>query len=92
MKLTLKQRLKILFTGEMPELLIAVDKNIPTLDTPPLRLYDPVIDSPRIKRSHDNYATLAKKCRKNPNSWTQIATVPRTTAAPSHQKSATEDS
>lgn len=82
MKLTLKQRLKILFTGEMPELLIAVDKNIPTLDTPPLRLYDPVIDSPRIKRSHDNYATLAKKCRKTPNTWIQIATVPRTTAAP----------
>lgn len=64
MKLTLKQRLKILFTGEMPEPFIAVDKNVPTLDTPPLRLYDPVIDSPRTKRSHDNYVTLAKKCRK----------------------------
>lgn len=80
MKLTLRQRIKILFTGEMPEPLI--DKNIFTLETHPLRPYDPVIDSPRTKRSHDNYVTLAKQCRKNPNSWTQIATVPLTTAAP----------
>lgn len=82
MKLTLRQRIKILFTGETPEPLIAVDKNIFTPETLPLRPYDPVIDSPRTKRSHDNYVTLAKKCRKTPNKWIQIATVPLTTAAP----------
>ena len=82
MKLTLAQRFKILFTGEMSEPFMVVDTTAFTRNTGVLRPYDPVIDSPRIKRSHDNYATLAKKCRKNPNSWTQIATVPRTTAAP----------
>lgn len=82
MKLTLKQRLKILFTGEMPEDLIAIKKGtIKLLDTAPL-IPDTTVVSQRTKRSHDNYAALAKKCRKNPNSWIQIATVPRTTAAP----------
>lgn len=73
MKLTLSQRLKILFTGEMPE--------TPTAPTAPI-VDNTIIVSQRTKRSHDNYATLAKKCRKNPNQWTQIATAPRSTAAP----------
>lgn len=74
MKLTLKQRIIALFTGKLPEPLMAVD-------TTSLRPYITVV-SQRTKRSHDHYVTLAKKCRKNPNSWTQIATVPLTTAAP----------
>lgn len=82
MKLTLKQRIIALFTGKLPEPLMAVDTTAFTLGTGALRPYDPVIDSPRTKRSHDNYVTLAKQCRKNPNVWIQIATVPRSTAAP----------
>lgn len=82
MKLTLKQRFRILFTGEMPEPFMVVDTTVFTRNTGVLRPYDPVIDSPRIKRSHDNYAALAKKCRKTPNQWTQIVTAPRSTAAP----------
>lgn len=64
----------VLFTGKLPEPLMAVD-------TAPLRP-DTTVASQRTKRSHDNYVTLAKQCRKNPNSWTQIATVPLTIAAP----------
>lgn len=82
MKLTLKQRMIVLFTGELPESLMAVEKGtIKLLDTAPL-IPDTTVASQRTRRSHDNYVTLAKKCRKNPNSWTQIATVPLTTAAP----------
>lgn len=82
MKLTLKQRIIALFTGKLPEPLMAVDTNaFKILDTAPL-IPDTTVASPRTKRSHDNYVTLAKQCRKNPNSWTQIATVPLTTAAP----------
>lgn len=81
MKLTLSQRLKILFTGKMPEPLMAVDTNALTVDTTTL-IPDTAVAYQRTKRSHDNYATLAKKCRKNPNQWTQIATAPRSTAAP----------
>lgn len=46
MKLTLKQRLKILFTGKMPEPLIAVDKTIFKVNTGVLRSYDPTVDEP----------------------------------------------
>ena len=46
MKLTFKQRLKILFTGEMPEPLVAIDKNIFKVNTGVLRPYDPTIDEP----------------------------------------------
>lgn len=46
MKLTLRQRLKILFTGEMPEPLIAVDKTIFKVNTGVLRSYDPTVDEP----------------------------------------------
>lgn len=74
MKLTLSQRLKILFTGEMPEPLMAVDTTTLIPDTSAV--------SQRTKRSHDSYAALAKKCRKTPNQWTQIVTAPRSTAAP----------
>lgn len=82
MKLTLKQRLKILFTGKMPEPLMVIDTTpLIKCDTTMLRP-DTAEVSQRTKRSHDNYAALAKKCRKTPNSWIQIATVPRTTAAP----------
>lgn len=83
MKLTLKQRLKILFTGKMPEPLIVFDKNaFKLLDTGILRPYNPTVDEPPRQRSHDNYVTLAKQCRKTPNKWVQITTVPRSTAAP----------
>lgn len=76
MKLTFKQRMIVLFTGKLPEPLIAVDATSFKLpDTP-------TVVSQHIKRSHDDYITLAKKCRKSPNVWTQIATVPRSTAAP----------
>lgn len=92
MKLTLKQRLKILFTGEMPEPLIAVDKTIFKLDTGRLRPWDPTVDEPARQRSHGNYVALAKQCRKTPNVWTQIATVPHSTAAPLASKSDTADS
>lgn len=47
MKLTFKQRLKILFTGEMPEPLIAFDKNaFKLLDAGVLRSYNPTVDEP----------------------------------------------
>lgn len=78
MKLTLAQRFKILFTGKMPEPLMAVK----LLDTPTTLMPDTAIAYQRTTRTHDGYAALAKKCRKNPNSWTQIATAPRSTAAP----------
>lgn len=82
MKLTLRQRIKILFTGKMPEPLMAVDTNaFKLLDTNMLRP-DTTEVSPRTKRSHDNYVTLSKQCRKTPNKWIQITTVPLTTAAP----------
>ena len=82
MKLTFRQRIIALFTGKLPEPLIAVNTtSFIKYDTTPLRP-DTTVASQRTKRSHDNYVTLAKKCRKNPNSWTQIATVPLTTAAP----------
>lgn len=73
MKFTIGQRLKILFTGKLPE--------TPTAPTAPI-VDNTIIASQRTKRSLDNYAALAKKCRKTPNMWIQIATVPRTTAAP----------
>lgn len=82
MKLTLSQRLKILFTGKMPEPLMVVDTTAFMRNTGVLRAYDPTVVSQRTARTHDGYATLAKKCRKTPNAWIQIATVPRTTAAP----------
>lgn len=83
MKLTLKQRIIALFTGELPEPLDVIDKTtfiklFPTA----LRIDPAAVASQRTKRSHDNYVTLAKKCRKNPNKWVQIVTVPPTTAAP----------
>lgn len=81
MKLTLKQRLKILFTGKLPEPLMTVDTNALAVDTTTL-IPDTAVVSPRTKRSHDSYAALAKKCRKTPNQWTQIVTAPRSTAAP----------
>lgn len=82
MKLTFKQRIIALFTGKLPEPLMAVDTTAFTLRTGVLRAYTPAVDEIARQRSHDNYITLAKKCRKNPNSWTQITTAPRSTAAP----------
>lgn len=82
MKLTLSQRLKILFTGKMPEPLIAIDKNIFTIKTGVLRPYGPVIDSPRTTLTHDDYVSLAKQCRKNPNKWIQITIKPCKSARP----------
>lgn len=81
MKLTLAQRFKILFTGKMPEPLMAVDTNALAVGTTTL-IPDTAVAYQRTKRSHDSYVTLAKKCRKNTNSWTQITTAPRSTAAP----------
>lgn len=82
MKLTLKQRIIVLFTGKLPEPLRVIDTTpLIKFDTTILRP-DTAAVSQRTKHSHDNYATLAKKCRKNPNQWTQIATAPRSTAAP----------
>lgn len=83
MKLTLKQRIIALFTGKLPEPLEVIDKTefirvFPTA----LRIDPAALASQRTKRSHDNYVTLAKKCRKTPNNWIQITTVPLTTAAP----------
>ena len=76
MKLTLKQRFRILFTGEMPEPFMVVDATAFTRSTGVLRPYDPVIDSPRTTLTHDDYVILAKKCRKTPNKWIQIAIKP----------------
>lgn len=83
MKLTLKQRIIALFTGELPKPLEVIDKTefirvFPTA----LRIDPAAVASQRTKRSHDNYVTLAKQCRKTPNKWVQITTVPRSTAAP----------
>lgn len=82
MKLTIKQRLKILFTGEMPEPFMVVDTTAFTRNTGVLRAYDPVIDSPRTKLTHDDYVILAKQCRQTPNKWVQIAIKPRNSARP----------
>ena len=82
MKLTLKQRLKILFTGKMPEPFMVVDATAFTRSTGVLRAYDPVIDSPRTTLTHDDYVALAKQCRKNPNKWIQITVKPRNSARP----------
>lgn len=82
MKLTLKQRIIALFTGKLPEPLMAVDTTVFTRNTGVLRAYNPTVDEPARQRSHDNYVALAKQCRKTPNVWIQIATVPRSTAAP----------
>lgn len=72
MKLTLSQRFKILFTGKMPE----PQPTEPTEPAPP-----PAPPLP-TKLTHDDYAALAKQCRKTPNKWTQITIKPHNTAAP----------
>lgn len=83
MKLTLKQRIIALFTGELPKPLEVIDKTEFIRVFPTALRIDPVaVASQRTKRSHDNYVTLAKQCRKTPNKWVQITTVPRSTAAP----------
>lgn len=82
MKLTFKQRIIALFTGKLPEPLMAVDTTAFTRGVGVLRAYNPTVDEPARQRSHDNYVTLSKQCRKTPNKWIQIATVPRSTAAP----------
>lgn len=61
MKLTLRQRLKILFTGK-----ISV--------TPPTLTHDR--KSTRVKRACGKYAELAKKSRQTPTEWIQIAVMP----------------
>lgn len=61
MKLTLGQRLKLLFTGKLP------------LAQPPVTRER---KSTRVKRACGSYAELAKKCRQTPNEWIQIAVMP----------------
>lgn len=56
MKLTLKQRLKILFTGKIPV-------------TQPTLTHNR--KSTRVKRAYGRYAELAKKCRQTPTEWIQ---------------------
>lgn len=68
MKLTLKQRLKILFTGKMAE--------------PPTAPTAPTIARKTEKLTHDDYVILAKKCRKNPNKWMQVTIKPCNSARP----------
>lgn len=61
MKLTLRQRLKILFTGKIPV-------------TQPTLTHNR--KSTRVKRACGKYAELAKKCRQTPTEWIQIAVMP----------------
>lgn len=72
MKLTLSQRFKILFTGKMPE-------TQPTEPTEPVAPPAPTLPT---KLTHDEYAALAKQCRKTPNKWVQITIKPLNSAAP----------
>lgn len=74
MKLTLKQRLKILFTGKMPE--------PPTAPTAPTTPPAPPAPPLPTKLTHDDYVILAKKCRQTPNKWVQITIKPRNSARP----------
>lgn len=65
MKLTLRQRLKILFTGKIPV-------------TPPTLTHNR--KSTRVKRACGKYAELAKKSRQTPTKWIQIAVMPLNSA------------
>ena len=71
MKLTLGQRLKILFTGK-----ISVTQPTLTHDR----------KSTRVKRACGKYAELAKKAVKHQPKWVQIAVMPLGSAAHSHQE------
>lgn len=96
MKLTFKQRIIVLFTGELPEPLMAVDTAALKLDTTKLRPDNTTVAIPERhhmantatksapqphKKRKLAYEMPAKKCRQKPQQWQQVAVTPvRSTA------------
>lgn len=89
MKLTLKQRIIALFTGELPKPLMAVDTTklrpdntavaIPERKTTPTVAAS--VEHKRRKPRYSKYSEQAKACRAHPERWQQVATTPvRSTA------------
>lgn len=92
MKLTLKQRVIALFTGELPEPLEVINKTTFIKLFPTALRIDPdavaiperhrerataaSAEHKRRKPRRSKYAEQAKACRQHPECWQQIATTP----------------
>lgn len=92
MKLTFKQRLIALFTGELPKPLTVIDKTEFIKVFPTALRLDPAaveiskrkyecataasVEHKRRKPRYSKYAEQAKACRAHPECWQQVATTP----------------